>query len=170
MEHTNGHDSSRLLGIYLNDHLAGASAGVELARRVAHEHRDHPAGPQLAAFAKEVEEDREALMETMARLGIQVSRAKVAIGRLAEKAVHLKPNAHLADRSPLSDVLELEAMRLGVEGKASGWRTLRALADVDARLDAARFDTLLERATRQAELLETLRTRSAARLFAPVPA
>jgi hypothetical protein len=31
-----GHD---LLGIYLNDHLAGATGGLELARRVAGSHR-----------------------------------------------------------------------------------------------------------------------------------
>jgi hypothetical protein len=29
----------RVLGIYLNDHLAGATAGTELAHRVARTHR-----------------------------------------------------------------------------------------------------------------------------------
>jgi hypothetical protein len=41
-------------------------------------------------------------------------------------------------RSPLSDLEELELLRLGVEGKAAGWRTLRTQADTDARLDAVR--------------------------------
>lgn len=31
-------------------------------------------------------------------------------------------------------------LRLGVEGKATGWRTLRAQADTDARLDAEQLD------------------------------
>jgi len=38
---SSGHD---LLGIYLNDHLAGATGGAELARRVAGSMRGHEAG------------------------------------------------------------------------------------------------------------------------------
>jgi hypothetical protein len=43
-------------------------------------------------------------------------------------------------RSPLSDLIELEAMRTGVEGKAALWRALRALADSDSRLDCDELD------------------------------
>ena len=56
-------------------------------------------------------------------------------------------------------------MRLGVEGKAAGWRTLRELAESDERLDAGRLDALLERARGQASLLEKLRVRRAAELY-----
>jgi hypothetical protein len=52
-------------------------------------------------------------------------------------------------------------LRLGVEGKAAGWRTLRVLADTDQRLEPARLDELIARAQRQAELLEDLRVRAA---------
>jgi hypothetical protein len=52
-------------------------------------------------------------------------------------------------------------LRLGVEGKAAGWRTLQALAEIDSRLDRARLDDLIARASRQAELLENLRLRAA---------
>jgi len=55
----------------------------------------------------------------------------------------------------------VEMLRLGVEGKAAGWRTLRTLADSDARLDPGRLDELIARARRQAELLEELRVRAA---------
>jgi hypothetical protein len=48
-------------------------------------------------------------------------------------------------------------LRLGVEGKAAGWRTL-TLADTDTRLDPARW-TSSPRAGRQADLLEDLRRR-----------
>ena len=48
-------------------------------------------------------------------------------------------------------------LRLGVEGKAAGWRTLRVLADTDQRLEPARLDELIARARRQADLLEDLR-------------
>jgi hypothetical protein len=49
--------------------------------------------------------------------------------------------------------------RLGVEGKAAGWRTLRALADTDSRLDPGHLDELMSRARRQTDLLEELRVR-----------
>jgi hypothetical protein len=57
-------------------------------------------------------------------------------------------------------------MRLGVEGKAAGWRTLRALADTDTRLDRTRLDDLITAAQRQSYLLEELRIQAAADLIA----
>ena len=51
----------------------------------------------------------------------------------------------------------IRILRLGVEGKAAGWRILRTSADTDARLDPVRLDALIARARRQADLLEILR-------------
>jgi hypothetical protein len=149
------------LGIYLNDHLAGATGGLELARRVAR--AGHlPAPPaELQQFAREVAEDRDALLRMMGTLGIPIRGYKVWAAWAGEKAGRLKPNGHLATRSPLSNLEELELMRLGVEGKAAGWRTLRTLADRDHRLDAARLDDLISRARRQADFLEESRIKAA---------
>ncbi len=92
----------------------------------------------------------------MSDLDVSTDHPKVALGWLAEKAGRLKPNGHLFSRSPLSDVLELESMLLGVQGKASCWRTLRVLAETDDRLYADHLDTLLERAEQQTTTLEEL--------------
>jgi hypothetical protein len=62
-----------------------------------------------------------------------------------EGAARLKLNGYLLTRSPLSSLEELEMLRLGVEGKATGWRTLRMLADRDKRLDPGRLDELISR-------------------------
>ncbi len=150
------------LGVYLNDHLAGATGGVELLRRMTRTHDDDRERARLAELVREVSEDRRSLRVIMRRLGVPERRLRMALGRLGELAARAKTNGRLLRRSPLSDVLELEAMRLGVEGKASLWRTLRALADDEERLDAAEIDSLLDRAAEQAETLETLRVRSAA--------
>ncbi|MFF7203430.1 MULTISPECIES: hypothetical protein [unclassified Streptomyces] len=155
-------DTLSLLRIYLNDHLAGSTGGVELLRRSARSHRSSSIGRELARLAAEVAADREALLRLMAQLGVPPQRAKVALGWIGEKAGRLKFNGRVASRSPLSDVLELEVMRLGVEGKASCWRTLRALAESDDRLDAVLIDGLLDRAKEQAAALEALRTSVAA--------
>ena len=58
-------------------------------------------------------------------------------------------------------------LRLGVEGKAAGWRTLRVLADTDTRLDAAVLDELLARARSQRDALEELRVQAASDAFVP---
>ncbi|MFD7630592.1 hypothetical protein ACFV7Q_32000 [Streptomyces sp. NPDC059851] len=157
----------RLLAIYLNDHLTGADAGVALSRRMARHHRDGELGPQLERLARQVAEDRDSLREVMTALDIPAMHARSALGRIGEMAGRLKLNGRLVTRSPLSDVLELEAMRLGVEGKAAAWRSLQSLASTDARLDRGSIDRLLERAQRQSGLLESLRTAASDRVFAP---
>jgi hypothetical protein len=156
---------STLLGIYLNDHLAGATAGTELARRMARSHRGREDSGPLNRLAAEIAQDRSALLSIMASLGISVRAYKVGAAWIGEKAGRLKFNGRLLSRSPLSDLLELEILRLGAEGKAAGWRTLRARADTDPRLDAGRLDELISRASRQAEEMEELRVRAASRVL-----
>ncbi len=158
-----GHD---LVGIYLNDHLAGATAGTELARRMAATHDGPAADDALRRLAAEVAQDRAALLDMMRALGAPVRGYKVYAAWVGEKAGRLKLNGHLLSKSPLSYLEELEMMRLGVEGKAAGWRTLRVLADSDKRLDAARLDELISRARRQSDVLEELRMRAAAQVIA----
>ena len=150
----------KLLEIYLNDHLAGAAAGTELARRLARTHQGTPAGPELARLSTEIAEDRRTLRTMMTTLGVPVRRWMTLAGWLGEKLGRLKPNGRFLSRSPLSSVIELEIMRLGVEGKLSGWRLLRTVADHDRRLDRERLDRLIERAERQSRLLEELWMRS----------
>jgi hypothetical protein len=156
-----------LLGIYLNDHLAGATSGMELARRMA---GSAEPGSESAAVLKklsaEITADRSALVALMNALGIRIRGYKVFGAWAGEKAGRVaKLNGHLLTRSPLSDLEETEILRIGVTGKAAGWRTLRTLADADSRLDAARLDELLARASRQEDELEALRVRVVNRVF-----
>ena len=74
------------LGIYLNDHLAGATAGTELARRAAGSTQDREEHAALRDFAAEVAQDRAALLDTMAALGIPVRTYKVCAAWIGEKA------------------------------------------------------------------------------------
>lgn len=154
-----------LLGIYLNDHLAGATAGVDLFRRAAGAHKGSAVGKTLERLAAEVAEDRGSLTDMMRVLGIPIRRYKLYAAWAAEKVGRLKLNGSLLGRSPLSTVVELEGMLLGVEGKAAGWRALRTLADRDGRLDAERLDDLLGRARQQADVLDELRVSAAAEVF-----
>lgn len=159
-----------LLSIYLNDHLAGSAAGLALIGRSAEAHRGAPAGPPLAKIAVEIEEDRDSLLGFMAALEVDVQQYKLAGAWLVERIGRLKPNGYLLSRSPLSSVVELEGMLIGVTGKEAGWRSLRTLADTEPRLDAAKLDRLIERAQQQAATLEELRRAAAEEAFSSPPA
>jgi len=165
---TKKHYEPDLLGIYLNDHLAGATGVVELARRTARTNRGSDIGDALARLKTEVVDDRVALLHMMAALGIRLRHYKMYAGWAAEKVGRLKLNGHVRSRSPLSIVVELEALRLGVEATAAGWCTLREVAKHDGRLDAARLDGLLARTRRQAGVLEELRARKTTEVFGVV--
>ncbi|HET6192013.1 MAG TPA: hypothetical protein VFE59_34015, partial [Trebonia sp.] len=60
-----------LLGVYLNDHLAGATAGLQLARRAA---ASAEPGSEAATvrkrLASEIAADRSTLIKIMTTLGI----------------------------------------------------------------------------------------------------
>jgi hypothetical protein len=149
------------LSIYLNDHLAGSTLGMNLARRAAGSNRDTSYGPVLEAIAQEIEQDRDALLDVMARLSVGEDRLKVAVAWGAEKAGRLKLNGALLRYSPLSRLEELEALSLGVEGKLALWRTLRHTHGSDARLSSVDLDALIARAQSQRRRLERQRMSAA---------
>lgn len=146
-----------MLAIYLNDHLGAATGGVELIRRTASAQRDTPHGPDLAGLADEIDQDRASLLSMMRRLGVGVQHYKVGAGWVAEKVGRLKLNGSWVNRSPLSSVVELEGLVMGVTGKLALWRTLRALAEREPRLDPVELDRLVGRAEGQLKALEDMR-------------
>ena len=154
--------SDDLLAIYLQDHLAGATAGAELASRAAGENARTPLGGALESVASGIQEDRETLKSIMAALGVGPDRLKNTAAWTAEKVGRLKLNGRVASYSPLSAVLELEGLITGVNGKRALWRALRDLADTDPRLDATQLDGLVVRADRQLDALWSAHAAAAA--------
>lgn len=153
-------DPGRLLAIYLNDHLAGAVIGVELARRTCSSNGDDPEfGPPLERIRAEIEADRATLLQLMERLGVRRDAAKPALAWAGEKLGRLKPNGQLRGYSPLSRLVELEGLCAGIVGKAQLWRALERSLDSVEGFD---FEQLAERAERQRETVEGLRLRAAA--------
>ena len=141
----------RRLDIYLNDHLAGAMVGVELSKRAAKSNRGTPSGEFLERLHREITEDRRTLQAVVRALGVETSPAKPALAWIAEKAGRLKLNGQVRGSSPLSRLVELEGLEVGVTGKRSLWQSLgRAFPD-DARLAGFDLDTLIARAEQQLE-------------------
>ena len=152
---------SDLLAIYLNDHLAGATVGSELSRRALGSNRGTPLGVFLEGLHREIEEDRRSVLLVMSRLGVRPDRVKKAVAWLGERAGRLKPNGQLRGYSPLSRLVELEGLCLGVEGKLSLWRSLEHAVGGDPRLAGIDFESLARRAEAQRESLEAHRVEAA---------
>jgi hypothetical protein len=152
----------RLLGIYLNDHLASSTVGVELARRMrsSNEGDAELAGP-LAALCTEIEADQETLERLMDELGVGRSKAKTMGAYVGEKLGRLKLNGQLTGYSPLSRVLELEVLSAGVGGKLRLWRGLGVT--VGATVEGFDFDALASRAEGQLTRLADLHRRAVLR-------
>jgi hypothetical protein len=151
--------SNRLLATYLNDHLAGAVAAGELARRCARSNRDSPLGRALTRLADELDEDRGALQSIMGRLGVGGDPVKLTAAWAAEKLGRLKLNGRIIGYSRLSRLEELEVLMLGVEGKLLLWEALArtdhpALREVDMK-------RLIERARSQRRRLKRHRLEAA---------
>ena len=147
----------KLLASYLNDHLAGATAGRDLARRARGSNRGNSFGGFLEGLAEEIDGDRRTLEELMDRLDIGTDRMKVYAGWVGEKVGRLKLNGRILGYSPLSRLVELEGLWIGVNGKLSLWQSLRSVADLDPALEGFDFDALIARAERQLEGLEKQR-------------
>lgn len=152
--------STKLLSIYLNDHLAGSMIGVELARRASASNSGTPLGEHLEALTSEIESDREALEGVMAESGVRRNSAKAAGARVAEKLRRVvKLNGRLTGYSPLSRFLELEALYLGITGKRELWRALQRSYVRD--VPGVDFEELERRAERQAAAIEDHRLEAA---------
>jgi hypothetical protein len=152
------------LAIYLNDHLAGATAGLELARRARDSNEGSELGRLLTELADEIAADRETLRRLMRALSVSESRVKVAAGWSAEKLGRLKPNGQLRGYSPLSRLVELEGLSLGIAGKKALWESLAAA--LPERPPDVDFEQLATRAESQRTRLERFRPAVAAEALA----
>jgi hypothetical protein len=145
------------LETYLSDHLGGATAGVELSKKISSEYAKTTFGPFLAELAQEIEQDKATLEELMERLGIQRSPVKEATSWVAEKVSRLKLSDTMTGDQDLKRLLEFEMLSLGIEGKASMWRALIEVSPSHVELAATDLAGLAKRAESQRANLENHR-------------
>jgi hypothetical protein len=155
----------KLLRIFMQDHLAAATAGLELAKRARGANRDTAYGDRLAQVADEIAEDREALEEMLRDLGFGADRAKNVGAWAGEKVGRLKLNGQLRGYSPLSRVVELEALVGGISMKLSMWGILLEVSEQEPRLDPARLRRLITRGEEQRRTVSELRAEAARQAF-----
>lgn len=157
--------NEKLLRIYLQDHHAGSTTGLELARRIRANNEGNEYGEAMAKIVDDIAADRKALENVMDELGFGADRIKDLGAWALEKAGRLKLNGQITGYSPLSRVVEFEGLVTGITGKIALWVALLQIAPGEPRLDAARLERLRERGESQRATVEELRERAAREAF-----
>jgi hypothetical protein len=152
----------RRLATYLDDRHALLVAGAELAGRARQSNEGTAYGPLLERIERDLSEDRTLLRGIMSARDISPSRLKSGAAWIGEKLGRLKPNDQLTGYSPLSRVVELDALTAIIGALDGMWRALPELlpeladdlggADRRARRNLDELDTLRPQALREALL------------------
>jgi hypothetical protein len=121
--------ADKAMDVYLNDHLAGATLGSDLAEQIRNRHEGTPLGEVMRSIAPQVEEDRQTLLDLMERMGTSKNPVKQASGWLAEKASRVKFSGAVSGEPDHGAFMALESLTLGVEGKMSLWKALKEVAN-----------------------------------------
>jgi hypothetical protein len=157
--------SRELLPIYLNDHFAGATVGLDLAKRAARQNEGTELGEFLDQLSAELDAHRNMLEDIMNRLDISRDPIKTGVGWLAEKLGRLKLNGRLLEYSPLSRVVELEGLLVGSQGRLMLWRTLAAAAPDEPRIADIDFVDLIQRTEENIEGLRQQHTNAVSEML-----
>jgi uncharacterized protein YukE len=150
------------LHTYLNDHLAGSVAAIELLEKVIEHHSEDRFGKIFSDWRNDIQADQETLRNLMRKLGAEESAIRKAGAWVAEKFSRIK----IGDPDDSAGLLQaLEALALGITGKRLLWRSLRAITSNFVPLQGTDFGKLEKRAQDQFEQVETLRLEMAREAF-----
>ena len=142
------------LHTYLNDHLAGSVAAIELLDDLIEHHSEDRFGKIFRDLRDEIEADQETLRDLIRKLGAKESAVRKAGAWLAEKFSRVK----IGDADDSAELLQaLEGLALGISGKQLLWRSLAAIEANFPALQGSDFSELEKRAHDQFERVERLR-------------
>jgi hypothetical protein len=143
------------LEVYLTDHLAGATAGVNLSQMAAEEHRADEHGAFFGEIASEIKADFETLERLIDELGVGKSATKSAAAEIGSKV--MAPKFVGGDDDELNAFITLETLSMGVEGKVCMWKALKTVEDAYPTLESYDLDELIARGQSQRERIEAER-------------
>jgi len=147
------------LDTYLNDHMAGATAGTNLAKMAAEEHQTDEHGPFFSEIYAAVSADKDTLAQLISALGVEESASKTALAEVGSKL--MGPKFTAGEDDELNAFVTLETLSIGVEGKVCMWKALKTVAGDYPAFGEFDIDDLLARATSQREKIETQRQKIA---------
>ena len=154
------------IDVYLNDHLAGAMLGTDLAEQIQNQNDGTALGELMETLAPQIEQDRQTLVELMQRLDTSKNPVKQVTAWIAEKASRAKFSGMTSGEPELGTFMALETLLLGVRGKACMWTALRHVADRHPAIASVNLEELIDRARTQEHALEHARLAAGTRALA----
>ena len=154
------------IDVYLNDHLAGAMLGSDLVEQIEAQNHGTALGELMESLAPQIEQDRQALIDVMQQLDSSKNPVKQATAWIAEKASRAKFSGMTSGEPELGTFMALEALALGVRGKACMWKALKQVADQHPPIASMNLDELIDRAHTQQDALERERLAAGTRALA----
>jgi hypothetical protein len=152
------------LATYLNDHLAGSVAAVDLLDHLIKTHEGKPLGRFFEELRGEVVSDQEVLKKLLQRFSKE-NALKKAGSWIAAKIGQAKMKVAGENPGELGLVQAFEALVLGITGKQLLWRALNATLGTSPLLRNADLGKLEERAIDQLERVEARRLEAAREAF-----
>ena len=157
----------QILPTYLNDHLAGSMAAIELLDHLRKVSKGSERETLFTALQSEIEEDQKVLKELLRGLGEQQSRVRQAAAWLTEKVGEAKLKLDDPGSGELRLLEALETLGLGILGKVALWRALAVVAERVPQIRRLDLAGLERRARDQHARVETERLKVAAPPSAP---
>ena len=154
-----------ILATYLNDHLAGSVAALELVDRLRRLSGETDQEKLFVSLREEIEEDREVVKNLLQSVGGKESVARKAVAWLTEKVGEAKLELDDSGDGQLRRLEALETLGLGIQGTLGLWRALGASSSREpgiAKLDLSRLE---QRARDQFDRVEAQRLLAARAAF-----
>lgn len=155
------------VGRYIQVHLTGAAAGIDLFHLSGRRITDSAIRETVRLIHTELVDERRRLVRMAEDLGAGDPRVLSLLTRLGAQATRLGPNGNWMRRTSLTDLVVLETMRDAVAGKIAGWHALLTVVDEHDPLDRGELEHLLAQGERQHDQLTEAHRTVSARALAP---
>jgi hypothetical protein len=155
----------KVLASYLNDHLAGSVAAIELLDHLIMEQTGQRLERFLVDLRDDIRADQEVLQNLIGKLDLDESAVRKAGAWIAEKVAEARIALSGSSASGLGSLQALEGLELGITGKKLLWRALRIVEASLPQLQGVDLAQLEQRAEAQLQRIEKERLHLARETF-----
>jgi hypothetical protein len=153
------------LAVYLNDHLAGSVAAIELLDHLIEDRTGQRLEKFLVGLRGDITADQEVLRDLIQRLDLSESAVRKAGAWISEKLGRVKFTGAGEQSNDLGLMQALEGLALGIKGKELLWRALQTVEADISQLQGIDLKRLEQRAREQFERADRERLHLARETF-----
>jgi hypothetical protein len=146
------------LSTYLNDHLAGAQAALEILSAL----RELGDSDEWRRVEAEIAEDRQVLEALVHKTSSDPSTLRRAAAWTAQKLADLKLRVEDPSNGAFRRLELIETLAIGIDGKEALWTALQRISEMATELGSVDYTRLIARAQAQRQFVEAKRLEAAA--------